>query len=168
MCNNVFGLDSLIAGRLFSYSDTHRHRLGPNHLQLPVNCPYRVSVKTYQRDGAMCFTDNQGSAPNYYPNSFGGPTELTAARKLEPKEKVSGDVYRHVSGQEDNYSQASIFYKKVLSADEKLRLVNNISGHLADASPFLQERAVKNFTQVSSELGARIAQNLKLKTTANL
>lgn len=164
----MFGLHALITGRLFSYSDTHRHRLGPNHLQLPVNCPYRVSAKNYQRDGAMCFTDNQGGAPNYYPNSFGGPKECERARKLAPPVPVHGDVYRHSSGHEDNYSQASIFYSKVLSADEKTRLANNISGHLAGASPFIQERAVKNFTQVSSDLGGRIAKSLKLKTTANL
>lgn len=48
--------DKMLQGRLFSYADTHRHRLGPNYLQLPVNCPYRVSAKNYQRDGPMCFT----------------------------------------------------------------------------------------------------------------
>jgi catalase len=64
--------DKMLQGRLFSYADTHRHRLGPNYLQLPVNCPYRVPVKNYQRDGPMTFNDNQGGAPNYYPNSFEG------------------------------------------------------------------------------------------------
>lgn len=156
------------AGRLFSYSDTHRHRLGPNHLQLPVNCPYRVSTKNYQRDGAMCFTDNQGGAPNYFPNSFGGPKECERARKLAPPERVTGDVYRISTAHEDNFSQASVLYNKVLNADERTRLVNNISGHLAGASSFIQERAVKNFTQVSSDMGSRIAKNLKLKTSANL
>lgn len=64
--------DKMLQGRLFAYADTHRHRLGPNYLQLPVNCPYRVSVKNYQRDGPMTFNDNQAGAPNYYPNSFEG------------------------------------------------------------------------------------------------
>lgn len=36
--------DKMLQGRLFAYADTHRHRLGPNHLQLPVNCPYKVST----------------------------------------------------------------------------------------------------------------------------
>lgn len=81
---------------------------------------------------------------------------------------VTGDVHRVSTPHEDNFSQATVFYNKVLNADEKTRLVNNISGHLAAASPFIQERTVKNFTQVSSDLGSRIAQNLKLKTTANL
>lgn len=52
--------DKMLQGRLFSYADTHRHRLGANHLQLPVNCPYRVQTKNYQRDGPMNFTDNHG------------------------------------------------------------------------------------------------------------
>jgi len=160
--------DKMLQGRLFSYSDTHRHRLGPNHLQLPVNCPYRVSTRNYQRDGAMCFTDNQAGSPNYYPNSFGGPKECDRARQLAPPERITGDIHRHSSGHEDNFSQATIFYNQVLDADAKTRLVNNISGHLAAASPFIQERAVKNFSQVSSDLGSRIASNLKLKTSANL
>lgn len=64
--------DKMLQGRLFAYDDTHRHRLGANFLQLPINCPYRVSVKNYQRDGPMCFNDNQAGAPNYFPNSFEG------------------------------------------------------------------------------------------------
>ena len=47
-------------GRLFSYHDTHLHRLGTNYLQLPVNCPYRTRVTNYQRDGPQTF-DNQGN-----------------------------------------------------------------------------------------------------------
>nr|UYK33006.1 superoxide dismutase/catalase fusion protein [synthetic construct] len=63
--------DKMLQGRLFAYPDTHRHRLGPNYLHIPVNCPYRARVANYQRDGPMCMQDNQGGAPNYYPNSFG-------------------------------------------------------------------------------------------------
>ena len=37
--------DKMLQGRLFSYSDTHRHRLGANYLQIPVNCPYRTQVR---------------------------------------------------------------------------------------------------------------------------
>ena len=46
-------------GRLFSYNDTHRHRLGANFSQLPVNCPYRTKVCNYQRDGPQALVDNQ-------------------------------------------------------------------------------------------------------------
>ena len=41
--------------------------------QIPVNCPYRAAPRNYQRDGPMCVAGNQAGAPNYFPNSFGGP-----------------------------------------------------------------------------------------------
>ncbi|WP_411016297.1 catalase, partial [Salmonella sp. s51884] len=65
--------DKMLQGRLFSYADTHRHRLGTNYNQLPVNCPMRARPMNYQRDGHACVTDNQSGAPNYFPNSFQGP-----------------------------------------------------------------------------------------------
>lgn len=77
-------------------------------------------------------------------------------------------MHRISSGHEDNFSQASVLYNKVFSAEQRQRLADNISGHAAAASPFIQERVVKNFSQVSAELGSRIAQALKLKTSANL
>lgn len=79
-------------GRLFSYSDTHRHRLGANYLQIPVNCPYRTRITNYQRDGPQTFTKNQEGAPNYYPNSFSGPEDVPdiAASKFA----LTGDVAR--------------------------------------------------------------------------
>lgn len=78
---------------MFSYSDTHRHRLGANYLQLPVNCPYRSKVTNYQRDGPQAY-DNQGSAPNYYPNSFSGPEQKSQCAMSTFN--VSGDVAKYV------------------------------------------------------------------------
>jgi len=64
----------MLQGRLFSYDDTHRHRLGTNFSHLPVNAP-KCPARNYQRDGPQCFGDNQGGAPNYFPNSFMGPVD---------------------------------------------------------------------------------------------
>lgn len=61
--------DKMLQGRLFSYPDTHRHRLGPNSRQIPVNCPFRSRVHNGSRDGLMTVDGNQGSKPNYEPNS---------------------------------------------------------------------------------------------------
>ena len=59
----------------------------------------------------------------------------------------------------------TVFWRKVLTEDEKSRLVQNIAGHLKNASGFIQQRAIRNFTQVDSEYGGRIAQLLqKYKT----
>lgn len=69
---------------------------------------------------------------------------------------------------EDNFSQPAIFYNKVLDAAARQRLIDNIAGHMQNASPFIQERAVKNFAQVSTEFGAKLAEKLNLKNSANL
>jgi catalase len=85
-----------LQGRLFSYSDTHRHRLGPNHLQIPVNAPRNAKNRgNYQRDGLMTVTDNQGGAPNYFPNSFNGPQESNLSEHRESVFSASGDVTRY-------------------------------------------------------------------------
>ena len=57
--------DKMLQGRLFSYPDTHRHRLGANFTQLPINCPFATRVRNQQRDGPMCFM-SQGAAPPYF------------------------------------------------------------------------------------------------------
>ena len=155
--------DKMLQGRLFSYSDTHRHRLGPNYLQIPVNCPYRVAVKNYQRDGLMTVNDNQGGAPNYFPNSFSGPEESSRAKSLTPCCPVSGDVYRFSSGDsEDNYGQVTDFWVYVLDDSARKRLVSNIARHLGNASQFIQERAVKNFTNVHADFGRMLTDALSL------
>ncbi|XP_017787727.1 PREDICTED: catalase isoform X2 [Habropoda laboriosa] len=157
--------DKMLQGRLFAYGDTHRHRLGPNHLQLPVNCPYKViipfsisAVMNYQRDGFMAL-NNQNGAPNYFPNSFNGPKECPAARISSFP--VSGDVDRYDPENEDNFGQATLFWRRVLNAEEKSRLVDNMVGSLRNASTFIVERAVKNFAEVDADLGKRLTEGLR-------
>ena len=64
--------DKMLQGRLFSYPDTHRHRLGANYTQIPINCPYAARVLTHQRDGPAAVNGNYGAAPNYFPNTVQG------------------------------------------------------------------------------------------------
>ena len=54
-------MDKMLQGRLFSYPDTHRHRLGANYEQIPINCPYRAKIKNMQRDGPMRIDGNGGT-----------------------------------------------------------------------------------------------------------
>jgi catalase len=44
-----FSPDKMLQGRLFSYGDAQRYRLGVNLDQIPVNRP-RVAVHSYHRD----------------------------------------------------------------------------------------------------------------------
>ncbi|KAF2361008.1 Catalase immune-responsive domain [Trinorchestia longiramus] len=150
--------DKMLQGRLFSYTDTHRHRLGANYQQIPVNCPYRTTPANYQRDGPMCVTENQGGAPNYYPNSFSGPTDCKTYSGCT--EKYVGDIQRFNSSSDDNFSQVTDFYKKVLSEAERGRLADNIAGSLVDALDFIQERAIGNFAKVDPGLGQAITDRI--------
>ncbi|XP_049804743.1 catalase [Schistocerca nitens] len=150
--------DKMLQGRLFSYSDTHRHRLGPNYLQLPVNCPYRSKIANYQRDGPQALY-NQDGAPNYFPNSFGGPIEVPSVGLS--KFTTVGDVQRYNTDDDDNVSQPAVFWKKTLNEQERQRLVDNIVDHLRHAVGFIQERAVKNFAKVDAEFGKRLLEGLR-------
>ncbi|CAG0890171.1 unnamed protein product [Darwinula stevensoni] len=149
--------DKMLQGRLFSYPDTHRHRLGANYLQLPVNCPYKTKVSNYQRDGPMSI-DNQPGAPNYYPNSFSGPRDVPQHR--EHSFQVSADVARYNSSDDDNFTQPGIFYREVLNAEERKRLVENIAAHIKDAQYFIQERAIANFSKADPDYGRGIKEAL--------
>jgi len=151
--------DKMLQGRIFSYADTHRHRLGVNYQQIPVNCPYRTTVRNYQRDGPMNVTNNQTGAPNYYPNSFSGPEQVPSAEP--PPYKASGDVMRYNTADDDNFTQPGIFWSQTLNDAERERLVSNIVGHLKDTTDFIQERAVKNFCQVNPDFGRRVAEGLR-------
>jgi len=151
--------DKMLQGRLFSYADTHRHRLGANYMQIPVNCPFRAP-RNYQRDGPQTVSGYQTGAPNYYPNSFSGPVDNK--QYLEAPITVSSTVEarRHDSGAEDNFSQVGVFWNKVLNEQERANLIENISGHLINAADFIQQRAVENFTKCDKEYGRRLQEAL--------
>jgi len=157
--------DKMLQGRLFSYPDTHRHRLGPNYFQLPVNCPYATKCRNYQRDGPMCFDGNQDNAPNYYPNSFSGPQDSTKHKWSNVS--YSGEVQRYRTDDDDNFSQVGNFYRKVLNDEERTRLVQNIAGHAKDAAEFIQKRVVENFGKADPEYGRRIGELLEKYKTKN-
>ncbi|KAI4464239.1 catalase [Holotrichia oblita] len=150
--------DRMLIGRMFSYGDTQRYRLGKNYLQLPVNCP--LQVKNYHRDGVMVH-NNQGTGPNYYPNSVDGPEISKSIKKLHPPFNVAGDVNRFDSGSEDNFSQARILYQRVFNEEQKEKFIVNIAGSLHTVtSPLIQRRALDNIAKVDSSLEKRISDYL--------
>jgi catalase len=154
--------DKMLQGRLFSYHDTHRHRLGPNYHLLPVNAPKACQVDNYQRDGAMRFDGNFGGNPNYYPNSFGGPEP--SLEIAEPQFDVSGKAgrqkYVHPN---DDFVQAGTLYMKVMTDADRDHLVGNIVDHLGGAQKRIQYRQCAIFYKAEQEYGRRVAEGLKLE-----
>lgn len=158
--------DKMLQGRLMSYPDTHKYRLGVNYQQIPVNSPFRADAPTnYERDGHSTIV-NQNGAPNYHPNSFSGPEVDPRAQKLQPKFPVSGDAFRYDSGDQDNYSQPRVLYQKVFTDAQKQRAAENIAASLHPAAPFIQKRTVEVWSNVDQDLANGIQQELdKLKET---
>ena len=76
-----------------------------------MNQPVQSTPQTYQRDGPATVNGNMYDAPNYFPNSFGGPAE-TPSHELHEYE-VSGVVKKYSTKDEDNFTQCSKFYRQV-------------------------------------------------------
>ena len=152
--------DKMLQGRLFSYPDTHRHRLGPNYQQIPVNSPWNATanVGNYQRDGPMTVTANGGGAPNYFPNSFQGPAPANTSKWHVYS--ATGDVQRYDTGDEDNFGQCNSFFNHVLDKSARQRLTDNIAGHLCNAQEHIRERAIANFSKVDAKYGRMVSETV--------
>lgn len=148
--------DKLLQGRLFSYPDTQRYRLGANYLQIPVNCPY-ATVRNHQRDGLM--NVNQDPSPiNYEPNSF-DETPKEAPQYKDSVVPVQGEIGRKQIEKTDDFTQAGELYRK-FTAEEKNNLISNIVNDLKQTNDQIQLRAICNFFRADVDYGMRIAQGL--------
>jgi len=155
--------DKLLQGRLFSYHDSHRHRLGPNYHLIPVNRTKGVPVDNYQRDGAMRTDANAGGGPNYYPNTFGGPQPMPEA--AEPPFEVAGMAARQpYTHPNDDFVQAGDLYRKVMTDQDRDHLIGNIVAHLGNAQKRHQLRQTALFFKADPEYGRRVAEGLGLST----
>jgi catalase len=152
--------DKMLQARIMSYPDAHRYRVGVNYEALPINQP-KCPVHTYHRDGAMRFDENGGAAANYEPNSFGGPKQ--DPRYIEVPYEVDGPAarYDHREGNDD-YKQAGDLYR-LMTADARARLVENIAGSLKQTPERIQRLQVSHFLKADPEYGQRVAEAMGLR-----
>ncbi|QTM97991.1 catalase [Sediminibacillus dalangtanensis] len=151
--------DKMLQGRLFSYADAHRYRVGANHQALPINRSH-AEVNNYQRDGQMRFDGNGGGSLNYEPNSYGGPQEApeTKPAAYEVTGMADSVAYDH----NDHYTQAGDLYR-LMSEDERTRLVNNIvEGMKPVEKDEIKLRQIEHFFKADPEYGTRVAEGLGL------
>jgi catalase len=151
--------DKMLLGRLFSYPDTHRYRIGPNYMQLPVNAP-KVKVNSYSKDGPMRYTYNDPSIPVYVPNSHGGPAADTVTFDDGAGWSAGGEMVRSPyvdHAEDDDWGQAGTMVREVLDDAARARLVSNISGHLLNgvSEPVLL-KAFEYWSNVDGDLGKHI------------
>jgi len=156
--------DKMLQGRLLSYPDAHRYRLGANYEQIPVNrCPFMVN--NYQRDGQMRIDGNGGSNPNYFPNSF---DNIVADQSYkEPAwdlDNNRADWYdRNAEGENDHYTQPGNLFR-LMDDEAKKNTISNIVGAMSGIEGPLRDKIVNlqlcHWFRADITLGMGIAQGL--------
>ncbi|MCW3065861.1 MAG: catalase [Solirubrobacterales bacterium] len=153
--------DKMLMGRIFSYHDTHLHRIGTNYEQLPVNAP-RSPVHSYSKDGAMTYR-HAGAQPVYAPNSYGGP-KADPSKELPTWWVEAAEMGRYAYERhrdDDDFIQAGTLYRYVMDDADREHLATNIVAHASDGvTVVVQERVIAYWTKVDPDLGALVASGL--------
>lgn len=167
-----FSPDKMLQGRLFSYPDAHRYRVGVNSHQLEVNrCPF--AVNNYQRDGYMADSSHYQDKPNYYPNSFDDIKPDSEYKNYE-YELDSAHVanYNRNDNDSDHYTQPGLLYSKAMNAEDRNNLIQNIVGSMKGITgPKKDEiinRQLCHFFRANIELGMKVASQLNVNIDANM
>ena len=157
--------DKMLQARLMSYADTHLHRLGVNHHQIPVNKP-RCPVMHYMRDGQGATAETYGSMPNYFPNTLEGTPKESPEHRDPAWDLGQITVDRFDSRQDhDDFTQAGNLYR-LFDDGQKDRLTTRIAGVLGDAREEVQMRQLCHFFRADPDYGMRIASKLGVDVSA--
>jgi catalase len=157
--------DKMLQGRLLSYPDAHRYRLGVNYEQIPVNkCPYQIT--NYERDGFMAINGNGEDSCNYSPNSFDEINTNESYKELPMSfTNTTADWYdRNSSGDDDHYTQPGLLFNKALNEYERqnliLNLVSAMSGISGEKRQTIIHRQLCHFFRADAKLGEAVAKGL--------
>ncbi|MDR0996211.1 MAG: catalase [Zoogloeaceae bacterium] len=153
--------DKMLQGRLFSYGDAQRYRLGINHHSIPVNAP-RCPFHAYHRDGQMRVDGNYGATTGYVPNSLGEwqddpsqkepPLELSGAMdSYEPKDDPTDDCF---------YQPGDLW--RLLAEDKKQLLIENTARNMAMVGDNVRLRHAAHCYLADPAYGLRLAEALSL------
>lgn len=150
-----FSPDKMLQGRLFSYGDAQRYRLGVNHHLIPVNasrCPFH----SYHRDGAMRVDGNYGSTLGYDPNSYGEWQQQPEF--AEPPLKLEGDAanWDYRADDDDYYTQPGMLFRLMTPEEQKL-LFCNTARAMGDAPEEIKRRHIGNCLKADTAYGKGVA-----------
>ncbi len=155
-----FSPDKMLQGRLFSYPDAHRYRIGTHYEALDVNRP-RCPVHHYHLHGEMPFGLRTNPDAYYEPNSFGGPVEDPSVE--EPPHRYDGIVGRYeFRGEADHFSQPRALFR-LFDDGQKSRLFHNIAAAMQGVPQFIVDRQLALFDQVDSDYGAGVRDALAMQ-----
>ena len=152
--------DKLLQGRLFSYGDAQRYRLGVNHDQIPVNrahCP----VHSYHRDGIMRVDGNSGATKGYSPNSIG---EWETAPAMYAHSAVAGESMRYNPYEDrtdDCFYQPGNLYR-LMTEDKRALLIANTAEDMMPVTVNIKYRHAAHCYLADKEYGTRLSEAMCL------
>lgn len=162
-----FSPDRMLQGRLFSYGDAQRYRLGVNHHQIPVNQPKGAKyVNSYHRDGQMRVDGNQGSKLHYEPNSFGQWQEQPEF--ADPPQSASGDIMRYDFRKDDDdyYTQPGKLFR-LMTPEQQQVLFDNTARNMEGVPEFIKMRHIENCLKADPAYGQGVAKAMGINLAMN-
>jgi len=151
-----FSPDRMLQGRLFSYGDAQRYRLGVNHHQIPVNAP-RCPYHSFHRDGSMRVDGNYGSTLGYEPNSFGEWQQQPEF--AEPPLALAGAAanWDFRKDDDDYYTQPGLLFR-LMGPEKQALLFANTARDIANANHEIKVRHIGNCLKADPAYGAGVAK----------
>ncbi|WP_347354753.1 catalase [Intrasporangium sp.] len=157
-----FSPDKMLQGRLFSYGDAQRYRLGVNHHQIPVNSPRgATSWNSPHRDGAMRVDSNGGGTPSINPNSYGRYQDQPAYREPALAVGASADRFDFRADDDDYYSQPGVLFRDKMTAEQQQALFENTARAITGASKETIERHIANCTKADPAYGEGVRKAIE-------
>ena len=155
-----FSPDKVLQGRLFSYGDTQRYRLGVNFSLIPVNAP-KCPFQSYHRDGKMRVDGNLGGTLSYHPNSEGlWANQPQFVEPMLPIEGAAGHWDHRVD--KDHWEQPGNLFR-TMTPRQRQMLFENTARAMGDAKLDIKQRHVDNCARADPAYGAGVAKALGLK-----
>jgi catalase len=159
-----FSPDKMLQGRLFSYGDAQRYRLGVNHHLIPVNKP-RCPFHSFHRDGAMRVDGNHGSTPGYNPNSYEEWEDQPDFSEPPLSLEGAADHWDHREDDDDYFSQAGDLFR-LMTAEQQEVLFGNTARAMGDAPQMIKVRHVGNCHKADSAYGEGVAKAMDIPLSA--
>lgn len=157
-----FSPDRMLQGRLFSYGDAQRYRLGVNHHQIPVNAPKGVANwNSPHRDGQMRVDSNGGSTPSINPNSYGRYEDQPQYREPAWGVGSSADRFNYREDDDNYYTQPGILFREKMSPEQQQVLFENTARAISGASKETIERHIANCTKADPAYGEGVRKAIE-------
>lgn len=156
-----FSPDKMLQGRLFSYADAQRYRLGVNHHLIPVNQP-KCPVHSFHRDGGMRTDGNQGSTLHYEPNSYGEWQEQPEYK--DPALELSGAADQwNFREDDDNYFEQPGKLFNLMSPEQQQVLFENTARNMDGVEKFIKIRHITHCYNADPAYGEGVANALGIQ-----